>query len=170
MAELEFSGLKFSGGKMFGVLVALSTLVGGAYGVFEAYKQFIDMRETISSYQSPDLSGIEQKIVYIEGELKSVSSVVKVEIDSIKGSLSIAQSDMHDLKISLRNDINDLDKLIEKQDKRNRQNVEDVRGIINSFEIRMDSKIDKLDLKIDTLEENLDKKIQQALINPLLGK
>ena len=55
-----------------------------------------------------------------------------------------------------------------KQEARNRQNIEDVRGVISSFEIRMDSKVDRLDLKIVTLEENLDMKIKQALTNPLL--
>ena len=56
-----------------------------------------------------------------------------------------------------------------KQELRNRQNVEDIRGIINSFEVRMDAKIDRLDTKIETLELNLDDKITKALLNPLSG-
>jgi len=34
MSELEFAGVKFKGGKLVGIIIALSTLVGGAYGVF----------------------------------------------------------------------------------------------------------------------------------------
>jgi len=45
----------------------------------------------------------------------------------------------------------------------------DIRGIINSFEVRMDAKIDRLDTKIETLEQNLDEKIKKALLNPLAG-
>jgi hypothetical protein len=56
-----------------------------------------------------------------------------------------------------------------KQEARNRQNIEDVRGIINAFEVRMDAKIDRLDKKIETLEQNLDDKIKKALLNPLAG-
>ena len=58
---------------------------------------------------------------------------------------------------------------MKEQEARNRDNVEDVRGIINSFEIRMDTKIDKLNQKIDTLETDLDEKIRIALTNPLSG-
>ncbi len=38
MSELEFAGVKFRGGKLVGILVGLSTLVGGSYGAFEVYK------------------------------------------------------------------------------------------------------------------------------------
>ena len=49
MAELEFGGLKFSGGKMFAVLTALSTLGGAAWGGFEIYKDYMDMKEIIQN-------------------------------------------------------------------------------------------------------------------------
>lgn len=68
----------------------------------------------------------------------------------------------------VKEDLNQAESDMAKQEARNRQNIEDVRGVINSFEIRMDSKVDRLDLKIVTLEENLDMKIKQALTNPLL--
>ena len=42
--ELEFAGIKFRGGKLVGILIALSTLVGGAYGAFEVYKDYMDMK------------------------------------------------------------------------------------------------------------------------------
>jgi len=68
----------------------------------------------------------------------------------------------------VKEDLNQAESDMAKQEARNRQNIEDVRSVISSFEIRMDSKVDRLDLKIETLEENLDLKIKQALTNPLL--
>ena len=53
MSELEFAGVKFKGGRLVGILIALSTLVGGAYGTFEVYKDYIDMRAKINSYIAP---------------------------------------------------------------------------------------------------------------------
>ena len=47
MAEIEFAGVKFKGGKMAAVLLALSTLIGGLYGAFEVYKDYMDMKEKI---------------------------------------------------------------------------------------------------------------------------
>ena len=47
MAELEFAGIKFKGGKIVAVVMALSTLGGGAWAGFEFYKDYMDMREKI---------------------------------------------------------------------------------------------------------------------------
>ena len=49
MAEVEFGGLKFKGGKMVAVLTALSTLGGAAWGGFEFYKDYMDMKEIIQN-------------------------------------------------------------------------------------------------------------------------
>ena len=42
MAEIEFAGIKFKGGRMVAVAMGLSTLVGGLYGGFEVYKDYMD--------------------------------------------------------------------------------------------------------------------------------
>jgi len=223
MAEVEFAGVKFTGGKMVAVIVSLSTLGGGAYGVFEAYKQFTDMQSAISEYVSPDLSHIDNHMTLVSGELGVIEAefvalkeadtlmneLVREQVNSIKSTVAELQTQIHDLKIEQKVDLSDmsarLDKDIEKQsnklttsieqvtkdlnkvikstddqENRNRSSIRDtdlllrgnvktIRDIISSFEIRMDAKLTKLDEKIDTLEENLDKKIQRALINPLLG-
>ncbi len=223
MAEVEFAGLKFTGGKMVAVIVSLSTLGGGAYGVFEAYKQFTDMQTAISEYVSPDLSHIDNHMTLVSGELgvieaefvalkeadRLMNELVREQVNSIKSTVAELQTQIHDLKIEQKVDLSDmsarLDKDIEKQSSklttsieqvtkdlnkvikstddqeiRNRSSIRDtdlllrgnvktIRDIISSFEIRMDAKLTKLDEKIDSLEENLDKKIQRALINPLLG-
>ena len=36
--EVEFAGVKFRGGKMFAIILAVSTLGGGLYGEVEFYK------------------------------------------------------------------------------------------------------------------------------------
>ena len=41
MAEVELAGVKFKGGKMIAIVMALSTLVGSLYGGFEVYKDYI---------------------------------------------------------------------------------------------------------------------------------
>ena len=223
MAEVEFAGVKFTGGRMVALIVSLSTLGGGAYGVFEAYKQFTDMQTAISEYVSPDLSHIDNHMTLVSGELGVIEAefvalkeadtlmneLVREQVNSIKSTVAELQTQIHDLKIEQKVDLSDmsarLDKDIEKQSSklitsveqitkdlnkvikstddqeiRNRSSIRDtdlllrgnvktIRDIISSFEIRMDAKLTKLDEKIDSLEENLDKKIQRALINPLLG-
>ena len=56
MAEFEFAGTTFRGGKMFAILTALSTLGGGAWAGFEFYKDYMDMKEII---QEIDIDAIQ---------------------------------------------------------------------------------------------------------------
>jgi len=49
MAEFEFAGMTFRGGKMMIILTALSTAGGGLWGGFEFYKDYMDMKEIIQS-------------------------------------------------------------------------------------------------------------------------
>ena len=62
MAEVEFAGLKFKGGKIFVIITALTTLGGGLWGGFEFYKDYLTMKEQIQEYVAPDLSGFDKRI------------------------------------------------------------------------------------------------------------
>ncbi len=61
MAEVEFAGLKFKGGKIFVIITALTTLGGGLWGGFEFYKDYLTMKEQIQEYVAPDLSGFDKE-------------------------------------------------------------------------------------------------------------
>ena len=73
MAEFEFAGTTFRGGKMAVVLTALSTLGGGAWGAFEFYADYMDMKEII---QNIDTSAIEARNNEIEIKLDAVQESV----------------------------------------------------------------------------------------------
>ena len=62
MSELHFAGITFKGGKLLGIIVALSTLISGSYGVFIVYKDYMDMKEIMLNYTAPDLSSIQEQI------------------------------------------------------------------------------------------------------------
>ena len=49
MAEVEFAGVSFKGGKMVVLVTALSTLGGGLWAGFEFYKDYMDMKDIIQS-------------------------------------------------------------------------------------------------------------------------
>ena len=49
MAEVEVAGIKFRGGKMVAVLMALSTLGGGIYAGLEFYKDYANMKQKIAN-------------------------------------------------------------------------------------------------------------------------
>ena len=56
MAEFEFGGMTFRGGKMMVILTALSTLGGAAWGGFEFYKDYMDMREIVQNVDVDEIA------------------------------------------------------------------------------------------------------------------
>jgi phage shock protein A len=177
MAEVEFAGVKFKGGKMVAIIMALSTLVGGLYGGFEIYKDYMDMKEKISSYSAPDLSGIRQELA-VQNE--TVESVRK-EMASVRLRVGEIQQLARDLRDDQRNDSAKLYKSIGGVDRRSRQADADTRAamrqaertlrdITESASSRFDGKINGIDSKLNVFEKRLDKKLRDALNNPLLKR
>jgi len=150
MAEFEFGGMTFKGGKMFAVITALSTLGAGAWGVFEFYKDYMDMKEII---QNIDTTEIENRNKQIE---------IKLD-EAIDYSRSI--------KNDLRDDFNRMERNIDRIEDSQRLNDDKVTEMIDRATERFDNKRESLqsdtELKINALEDRLNKKIQQVLDNPL---
>ena len=59
--EVEYGGIKASGGKLFIIISLIGTLGGALWGGFEFYKDYQDMKEQITSYVAPDLSGFDKQ-------------------------------------------------------------------------------------------------------------
>ena len=200
MAEVEIGGAKITGGKLFWALPIIGALGSGAWGGFTLYQEFLDLREATASYVSPDLSHIDNHMTMVEGKLALVESefealkevdaatgaVIREQINSVKAIAATLQTDLHDLRMDLNQDVAELnnhievtaDKLnanldkqeanLEKQEQRNRQSVEDVnktssdnvtivRGLIPSSEERRDKMVDRLDTKIAETQAMMDK-------------
>lgn len=150
MAEFEFGGMTFKGGKMFAVLTALSTLGAGAWGVFEFYKDYMDMKEII---QNIDVAAIEARNKQIE---------IKLD-EAIDYSRSI--------KNDLRDDFNRMEKNVDRVEDQARAQEDKVKEMIDRATERFDNRRESLqtdtDIKIKDVEDRLNKKIQNVLDNPL---
>jgi hypothetical protein len=149
VAEIEYSGIKFSGGKLLLIVPLVSALGGALWGGFELYSRYLLMEEQISAYVAPDLSGIEATVALFKQDNEATKELVV------------------DMRNQTREDIATLYKNLDKQDLRNRANVESVRSMITAFEGRLADKMARLDDQIDGLEEKLDLRIKRALENPL---
>ena len=167
MAEVEFAGLKFKGGKIFVILTALTTLGGGLWGGFEFYKDYLDMKEKIQSYSAPDLSGFDKRLELVTQK----SDVLQQEISMIIQEVQLVSDVANELKNDLRQDVrrierivNDVEQMI-KEDQR--QNSEDLKYTMRDIEERMEVLSDKLEKNMNELEEKIEKRIKLALENPL---
>jgi len=169
--SLEFAGSKFTGGKMFAIITALTTLVGGLYGAFEVYKDYMDMKEQIQSYVAPDLSGFQEQLAVLDERMKSVED-----------SVIEARDYTRDIKIDLKNDFDRIEGIVDKIEEtvkgidvgtRNQlsTNLNQIRELIDLADQRFENKRDALstdtERRLEELEDRLSSQLQRALDNPL---
>ena len=145
MAELEFAGVKFKGGKIVIILTALSTLAGGLWGGFEFYKDYLDMKTKIQEYTAPDLTYLEKEIAIIKSELDSVLAEITIVAD-------VAKDLKNDMKADLRSMNGDIRHITE---------------IVNDVEDRQKEDTREIFDELKIIEEQLNLEINKALNNPL---
>lgn len=171
--EVEFAGVKFRGGKMFLLITALTTLAGGLYASFEFYKDYMNMKDKIERFVSPDLSGYDKRIAVMNEQftiLKTQSEYFSKQIELYEGQIMMVVDvgDEHyqsikDLKNSMREDINRQEKIIDDVEDEIKDIEASVRESVDIAEQRFENKRDSLqndyDAKADTLRTSIDQKI-----------
>jgi len=182
MAEVEFGGLKFSGGKMFALLTALSTLGGAAWGGFEIYKDYMDMKEIIQNIDTDAIAArndvIETKLDEAIDYTRDIKSGLKDDIfkleeniermedkvDESERRMKDTQSSIETTLAGVRNDLNtqskDVTSSIREVEATVRASEKDVRNVMKETVNELENKMDKLDTK-------LNERLQEALDNPL---
>ena len=166
--EIEFGGMKFSGGKMFALITALSTLGGAAWGGFEVYKDYMDMKEIIANI---DITEIQNQNTLVLQKLEAATKKVDTAIEYSR-----------DIKNDLRDQITTIDNNVRRVEKQTRETEQTIRQIVQNAEQRFENKRDALqndydkkagdlrdrtDQKIKDVEDRLNTRLQKALDNPL---
>jgi signal transduction histidine kinase len=178
MAEVEFAGVKFKGGKIFVIITALTTLGGGLWGGFEFYKDYLTMKEQIQEYVAPDLSGFDKDIAVMKEEMDSKTDLIQTEVEMLMSEMEMMMQEIrlvadvaNELKNDLRQDVrrvekivNDVEQLV-KED--SRETNQELRDTTKDIEEDMQLLSDKIQSAMTELEEKIDKRIKSALENPL---
>lgn len=168
---VSIGGFNFTPAKMMIAGGILSTVLGGLYGAFEVYKDYMDMKAQIQEYVAPDLSGLQEQLSVLDANMKKLQE-----------SVIEARDYTRDIKMDLKNDIDRIESIVDKTESRVKESESTVRQMVNDTEKntrimidnasqRFDNKRDQLssdtDRKINNIETELNKKLQRALDNPL---
>ena len=98
MAEVEFAGMSFKGGKMVAILTALSTLGGAAWGGFEFYKDYMDMREVVQNIDIQEIQSANalqlQKLEDAIGYTQDIKNDLKVDIARLESLIDLLEDDV----------------------------------------------------------------------------
>ena len=138
----------------------LSSVLGGLYGAFTFYKDYMDMKQQIQEYVAPDLSGIQERMTKLEQKIDNATTMVDESNDIIR-----------DVRNDLKGDIDSLQADVDAAEKRNRELDKDVRSFVGTTDRDMSGRLRTIeretDAKLKELERKVDEKIQKAWENPL---
>ena len=157
MAEVEFGGMTFKGGKMMILLTALSTLGGATWAGFEFYKDYMDMREIV---QNIDVGQIEARNAVIETQLAEAIDYTRDIKSGLKDDIIRIEQVTERTSNRMKTVQDDIDERLRQVSDISRETEKDVRDSLREVEDRVDDKMEKLD-------EELRETLQKALDNPL---
>jgi hypothetical protein len=168
---ISIGGYEFTPAKLMVAATIVSTTLGGLYGAFEVYKDYVGMKKKIAEYVTPDLEGIYKKIEVLEA---STNKTVEYS---------------NEIKNDLKNDIRRIEKVVEsvetssKTDQRLTDSTikeikRDVDGTLKEVRRYSDQSIKEINAElvrnqkettteIRTLRREVDDKIKKAMDNPL---
>ena len=180
--EFRLFGIKVTAVTIGAAMTLISTGIGGLYGAFVVYQDYMDMKEQIQSYVAPDLSGFQEQL-----------SVLDTRVQAAEDSVFESQGYIRDVRNGLAEDIRTVENLVSDVEDRMREletdmrdqlrlNDQDVQAQLNSqadrfdrltnrmmsdFDQKRDALATESDRKIQELEDRLEQRIQRALDNPL---
>ena len=178
MAEVEVGGVKFTGGKMFAVITALSTLGGVAWGGFEFYNDYRNMKKQIQYYVAPDLSGMQEEISVLTERLIAAESNIDTKLKATDESVIAALDYTRDIKIDLKADVQTIEVQVDRVEKIVKDTQDSIDKTLREVEIvsresekdvrdRMRETEERIDVEMRKLETDLGQMVEEALDNPL---
>ena len=159
MAEVEFGGMTFKGGKMMILLTALSTLGGASWGAFEFYADYMDMKEIV---QNIDVGEIDARNAVIETKLEEAIDYTRDIKNSLKDDIIRIERITDTTSNRMKTVQDDIDQRLREVSDLSRETEKDVRDSLRDLE-------DRVDVKVEKLDEELRDTLQKALDNPLGG-
>jgi hypothetical protein len=168
---ISIGGYEFTPAKLMVAATLVSSLLGGLYGVFEVYKDYMGMKDKIAKYVTPDLTEIYKKMEVLDANTsKMVEYTDTIKID-LKGDVRRLESVVENVERSSKTDQRLTDSGM-KEIKR------DVDGTVKEIKRDVDATLKEINrelvksqkeqqAEIRALRADVDNKIKKALDNPL---
>ena len=157
MAEFEFAGMTFRGGKAAVVLTALSTLGAGAWGAFGFYADYMEMKEIV---QEIDIEAIEARNREIEIRLEEAIAYTRDIKNGLRDDIDRIELVTDRTSTRMKTTQDSIDEQLREVSDLSRETEKDVRDTMRNLEDRLEKKMDKLDADLREV-------LQKSLDNPL---
>lgn len=167
---ISIGGYNFTPAKLMIAGTIITSILGGLYGAFEVYKDYMDMKAKIQEYVAPDLSEIQKKLELLEQNTnKSVEYTQDIKND-LKTDIRRNESVTEQVERSVKQAQRETEGEMREMRKAVREDLEKARQEANAIRKEMADAKREINKDIETLKKEVDNKIQKAMDNPLAGK
>ena len=168
---ISIGGYEFTPAKLMVAFTLVSSLLGGLYGTFEVYKDYMGMKEKIAKYVSPDLTEIYKKMEVLDANTSKMVEYTDSIKNDLKQDVRRVESVVDNIERSTKTDQRNTDGTVKEIKRDVDTNVKEIRkntdDTIRDLNRDMVKNQKELQAEIRALRGEVDMKIKKALDNPL---
>lgn len=168
---ISIGGYEFTPAKLMVAFTIVSSTLGGLYGAFEVYKDYMGMKDKIAKYVAPDLSELYKRLEVIDANTNKMTE------------------HSQDIKNDLKNDIRRLETVVENLERRTSASLRETDNVVKDTKKEVDSTLKEVrrysdqtikevnqeitrtqketQTELRAIRREVDDKIKKALDNPL---
>ncbi|MBM54202.1 MAG: hypothetical protein CMB36_04140 [Euryarchaeota archaeon] len=152
MAEIEFAGLKVSGGKLLLVIPLLGSILAAMWGGFELYQRLLTAEQAVTEYVSPDFSSYDEALAVIDtkmGNVESLTTALERELDRLQADIDVVES------------------IARSTDDTVAEATRELRDDVYALEERVNDSLRDINNELRSMRDDLEERIERILDNPL---
>jgi hypothetical protein len=167
---ISIGGYEFTPAKLMVAFTIVSSILGGLYGTFEVYKDYVGMKKKIAEYSAPDLSGFDKRLAVIEENSAKTSDYTRDIKTDLKNDLRRNESVTEQVERSVKTAQRETENEMRDMRKAVREDLEKARNEANTIRREMADARREIEREVVQLKKEVDSKIQKAIDNPLANK
>ena len=167
---ISIGGYEFTPAKLMVAFTIVSSILGGLYGTFEVYKDYVGMKKKIAEYSAPDLSGFDKRLAVIEENSAKTSDYTRDIKTDLKNDLRRNESVTEQVERSVKSAQRETETEMRDMRKAVREDLEKARNEANTIRREMADARRDIEREVVQLKKEVDGKIQKAIDNPLANK
>jgi len=179
---ISIGGYEFTPAKLMIAFTIVTSILGGLYGAFEVYKDYMDMKQKITEYVTPDLGELYKKLEVLEASSNKTVEYTNEIKNDLKGDLRRIEGVVESIERTTKTDQRMTDASVKEIQRFSDSTLKENQKVLDTTlkEIRRysDQTIKEVNLEltklqketageIRTLRREVDDKIKKALDNPL---
>ena len=167
---ISIGGYEFTPAKLMIAATIVSSTLGGLYGAFEVYKDYIGMKKKIAEYAAPDLTGFDKRLAVIEENSSKTSDYTRDIKTDLKNDIRRNETITEQVERGVKQAQRETEQEMRQARKDIREDLDKARGEVNAIRKEMADARREISKEVEVLKKDVDSKIQKAIDNPLANK